>query len=564
MLTRPFVLRLAGASLCLSSLALAAPAFAEETETELVSWGAAGKNQVGTSFGLFGHLGFGTRLNDSPYGEPFEPSGPLYGISALAKPMWWFSVGLGYEHLNFGQDRSDIEASQFKEVERDLNTMWGLARLYPVRNEAIALYVGLGGGVAWQRLDASFATAVPNPTVNLNPTVCSANDSGAFGFRGGVGIEAPIAGGVGVMAELGFDRYLLSSAELDGCARGAGNATLFAMRFGVDFGFERKRKAPVEAPPPPPPPPDRDGDGIVDAMDACPDVPGFAHPDPSKNGCPPPKDSDQDGIVDEYDACPAVAGVANPDPAKNGCPPPKDTDGDGVSDDVDACVDIPGLRTSDPATNGCPGDTDGDGFRDDKDGCPTEKGVANEDPKKNGCPVVQLTKAEIVINQQVQFDTDKSTIKEVSFPLLDEVAQTIKDHPEILKLEIQGHTDNQGTAEHNRILSQNRARSVRMALVKRGVDFLRLESKGYGQDVPIADNATEEGRKVNRRVQFKILQRKDETAPPAGEKKPEGAAAQPAPKKPEGTAAQPAPKKPAIPIPAPKAPEGAKPAEKKP
>lgn len=562
---RPPLLRLASVTLSLAFIALAAPALAEEkVETELVSWGAAGKEQVGTSFAVFGHLGFGTRLNNSPYGEPFEPSGPLFGISALAKPMWWFSLGLGYEHLNFGQDRKDEEPALFKEVERDLNTLWALGRLYPVRNDNIALYLGLGGGVAWQRFDASFASAAVNPTVNLDPRVCSGNDAGGLAFKGGIGVEAPIAGGVGVMAELGFDRYQLSGAELDQCALGAGNATVFGLRLGVDLGFERKRKPQPEQAPPPPPPPDRDTDGIVDAIDACPDVPGYAHPDPAKNGCPPPKDADQDGIVDEVDACPQVAGVAHPDPAKNGCPPPKDTDGDTVTDDVDACVDIPGLRTIDPATNGCPGDTDGDGFRDDKDGCPTEKGVANEDPKKNGCPAVQVTKAEIIINQQVQFDFDLATIKEVSFPLLDDVAKTLKEHPELLKVEVQGHTDNQGKPEHNRTLSQNRAQAVRKALVKRGVDFLRLEAKGYGQDVPIADNESEEGRKKNRRVQFKILQQKDPSAPqdkpvsppPATDKKPVGASnVAPSPDK-KPAEPKPADKKPAIPLPSPKKPAG--------
>jgi outer membrane protein OmpA-like peptidoglycan-associated protein len=65
-------------------------------------------------------------------------------------------------------------------------------------------------------------------------------------------------------------------------------------------------------------PPDRDGDGIADGVDACPDVPGVANPDPKRNGCPP--DTDGDGIVDPDDASPKVAGPRNPDPKKNGCP----------------------------------------------------------------------------------------------------------------------------------------------------------------------------------------------------------------------------------------------------
>ncbi|AUX38713.1 porin [Sorangium cellulosum] len=257
----------------------------------------------------------------------------------------------------------------------------------------------------------------------------------------------------------------------------------------------------------PPPPRDTDRDGIVDAVDACPDVAGVADPDPKKNGCPPPKDTDGDGFVDPVDACPDVAGVADPDPKKNGCPPP-DGDGDKVPDPSDVCPDIPGLVTTDPATNGCPGDTDGDGIRDDKDACPLEKGKADVDPKQNGCPVaVRVTETEIVILQQVQFDTGKATIRPVSNELLDEVAGVLKDHPEIVKLEVQGHTDDRGARLFNVRLSQSRAESVVKALVERGIGPERMQAKGYGPDVPIAENRTEAGRQKNRRVQFNILEK---------------------------------------------------------
>jgi outer membrane protein OmpA-like peptidoglycan-associated protein len=255
-----------------------------------------------------------------------------------------------------------------------------------------------------------------------------------------------------------------------------------------------------------PPPPDTDKDGIIDTQDACPTQPGPKNDDPKKHGCPPPPDRDKDGIIDAEDACVDVAGVADPDPKKNGCP--ADKDGDGVYDKDDACVDIPGLKTSDPATNGCPGDTDGDGIRDDKDACPNEKGKADPDPKKNGCPVaVRVTQQEIIILQQVQFDTARATIKAVSNPLLDEVAAVLKEHPEITKIEVQGHTDNRGGEAYNKRLSDNRSKAVMNALIKRGIEATRLSSKGYGLSEPIADNATEEGRAQNRRVQFKILEK---------------------------------------------------------
>ncbi|HSN99145.1 MAG TPA: OmpA family protein [Candidatus Nanopelagicales bacterium] len=255
----------------------------------------------------------------------------------------------------------------------------------------------------------------------------------------------------------------------------------------------------------PPPPPDTDKDGIFDAEDACVNEPGVPDPDPAKNGCPPPKDSDNDGIVDPQDACPAVPGVADPDPAKNGCPP--DKDGDKVLDKDDACVDIPGEATEDPKTNGCP-DADKDGIYVPADACPNEKGKPDPDPTKNGCPVaVRVTESEIVILQQVQFDTAKATIKQVSNALLDEVAEVLKEHPEIVKLEVQGHTDDRGGKALNKKLSQARSDAVMKALTQRGVAAERLTAVGYGQDVPIAENKTADGRQKNRRVQFKILEK---------------------------------------------------------
>jgi outer membrane protein OmpA-like peptidoglycan-associated protein len=261
-------------------------------------------------------------------------------------------------------------------------------------------------------------------------------------------------------------------------------------------------------PPPLPLPKDTDidKDAILDAADACPSEAGVASDDPKKNGCPPPKDRDNDGVLDVADACEDVAGVASKDPKKNGCP--RDRDGDGVPDPEDTCPDIPGIRTSEAATNGCPGDRDGDAIRDDADACPDERGKVDADPQKNGCPQsVRVVEGEILILQQVQFDTGRATIKPVSNALLDEVAEVVKQHPEIVRIEVQGHTDDKGDPRFNRKLSQDRAAAVMVALVGRGVDAGRLGAKGYGSEVPVADNKTEAGRQQNRRVQFKILEK---------------------------------------------------------
>lgn len=252
--------------------------------------------------------------------------------------------------------------------------------------------------------------------------------------------------------------------------------------------------------------PDRDDDGIRDPKDACVDVPGEANKDPKLNGCPP--DRDGDGILDEEDACPDVKGVKNEDPKLNGCPP--DRDGDGVLDDDDACPDLKGIKSEDPEKNGCPGDRDGDDIRDDKDACPDEKGKPDPDPKKNGCPtLVRVTKTEIHILQQVQFKTGSDEILAASADLLTQVANVLSEHSEILKIEVQGHTDNRAGAAYNKKLSQRRAASVVKWLTsKGGISEDRLVPQGYGLEKPIADNATDEGRQKNRRVEFKIIEKK--------------------------------------------------------
>jgi outer membrane protein OmpA-like peptidoglycan-associated protein len=113
---------------------------------------------------------------------------------------------------------------------------------------------------------------------------------------------------------------------------------------------------------------------------------------------------------------------------------------------------------------------------------------------------------QIVINEKVQFEYNSSKIMEVSFSLLDEVAKVIKEHPQIQLIEVQGHASAEGSDSYNLKLSDKRARAVHMYLEKKaGIDKKMLQSKGYGETVPIADNETEDGKEKNRRVEFHIL-----------------------------------------------------------
>jgi OmpA-OmpF porin, OOP family len=326
---------------------------------------------------------------------------------------------------------------------------------------------------------AGFAFLLADKTIQLGPEVYGTTAmAGSKSFsRSTTNVEALL----GLRARLG--PIVLGLGVGPGISRGIGTP---ALRTVASVAYVPEPEKPLPPPPPPPPPKPQ-----------------------------PPRDRDKDGIPDRSDACPDEPGVKTDDPATNGCPPPPpDRDGDGILDKDDACPDLKGVRSDDPTQNGCPPDTDGDGIRDDVDACPREKGKPNADPEKNGCPTsVRVTEQEIIILEQVQFKTGSAVIKKASDDLLIQVAMVLSEHPEILKLEVQGHTDNRGGKKYNQKLSEKRAAAVLKWLAQRGnVDPGRLSSHGYGMDEPIADNDTAEGRQKNRRVQFKIV----EKAPSAG------------------------------------------------
>lgn len=115
-----------------------------------------------------------------------------------------------------------------------------------------------------------------------------------------------------------------------------------------------------------------------------------------------------------------------------------------------------------------------------------------------------IEKGKETILNNIFFDTDKYEIKEKSIPELNKVVTFLKENPDI-RISINGHTDNEGTAAYNQMLSTNRAKAVYDYLIKAGIDTNRLEFKGYGQQKPIASNDTATGRQNNRRIAFEIL-----------------------------------------------------------
>ncbi|HEY4106747.1 MAG TPA: OmpA family protein, partial [Polyangiaceae bacterium] len=129
--------------------------------------------------------------------------------------------------------------------------------------------------------------------------------------------------------------------------------------------------------------------------------------------------------------------------------------------------------------------------------------LLNKRPAK---PNVVVQGKEIKLKQQVHFQHDSAEILPDSEAILEELAELLVKRPDIKNIEVQGHTDNTGTAAYNLRLSQSRAQAVVDAIAKLGVDPTRMTAKGYGQEKPLGPNTTDAGRAKNRRVQIMITE----------------------------------------------------------
>jgi type IX secretion system PorP/SprF family membrane protein len=234
---------------------------------------------------------------------------------------------------------------------------------------------------------------------------------------------------------------------------------------------------------------DIDKDGVADSIDHCPTIAGVLE----NFGCPF-SDKDKDGTPDYLDKCPELFGDAK----SNGCPT-SDKDNDGILDYMDKCPELAG----DAKNNGCPvPDKDADGIPDDLDNCPNTKGTNDN----NGCPVVTAAQKDVVSKAitNLEFESNKATIKQESFLGLDMLAVLLAEKPD-WKLKLAGHTDDVGGDEVNMQLSKDRAESVQNYLVNKGISSSRFIVEYYGKTKPISSNNNDAGRKLNRRVEMSFV-----------------------------------------------------------
>jgi outer membrane protein OmpA-like peptidoglycan-associated protein len=214
-------------------------------------------------------------------------------------------------------------------------------------------------------------------------------------------------------------------------------------------------------------------------------------------------------IPDGPELPPVLTAGDHLDDADRDAPGDVDSDGDGLLDHVDLCAheaeDFDQLEDDD----GCPeDDADRDRIVDVDDRCKlqpeTRNGVADDD----GCPdndLITFTDGGFETLQPIHFEFNSAVIQEQSYPVVRAVAEALRVHAQIERMEVGGHTDSRGSAAYNLKLSRDRAAAVRDFLVDEGIDAGRLAAEGYGETRPLDDRRTDAAYTRNRRVEFLIL-----------------------------------------------------------
>ncbi len=216
-------------------------------------------------------------------------------------------------------------------------------------------------------------------------------------------------------------------------------------------------------------------------------------------------DKDNDGIPDDVDNCPMEPEDIDDFEDGDGCPD-YDNDGDGIFDSRDQCATKAEDKDGFEDEDGCPDpDNDGDGILDVYDGAPNDPETFNGYKDEDGVPDELPKKiAKKLVLQGINFKTGSADILEESYSELDKVFNSLEAFPKV-KITIEGHTDSRGSATANKILSNERAKSVRSYLISKGISPKRIQAVGYGESRPIASNKTDIGKKKNRRIEIKRI-----------------------------------------------------------
>jgi len=433
----------------------------------------------------------------------------------------------GYVYVPTAPGPTDTEGSFTGDGSARVAPHLALSGRYKLNQHVTFAYTSMGGFSVKSSQNpttviygAGIAALLARETLQIGPELYAATPIQPSRYTLVADSDVPLNNGTNAELLIGarwrfFEGFSIGAAGGPGLSKAIGTP---AFRFAGSLAWSPVSKASAAAAGGSEQTDDADKDTISDSTDSCPYAFGPASPDAKKHGCPV-LDDDDDGVPNEQDLCPNDYAKASEASERKGCPappPPPDSDGDTIADTLDACPKEAGPISQDPAKNGCAPpsnpDVDGDGVLDVEDACPQDKGVKSSDPKANGCKaLVRFTDKQITIAQSIEFrvaKTDPPPIESASEAVLAQIKETLAEHPEIVKLEIAGHTDDKGPEVFNTKVSQARADAVKKWLVEHGIAESRLVAKGYGPKKPVGDNKTKEGRAQNKRIDFVIVEKK--------------------------------------------------------
>jgi outer membrane protein OmpA-like peptidoglycan-associated protein len=254
------------------------------------------------------------------------------------------------------------------------------------------------------------------------------------------------------------------------------------LMLGAEVTFFDARELSAVAEPEPTTASDLDHDGIGDAHDACADQPEDLDGYQDDDGCPE-ADNDGDKLLDVSDQCPDAAEDFDTHLDDDGCPEP---------------------------------DNDDDGFLDVDDQCVNEAEVVNGNKDYDGCPdegLFVFKNDRIVLEERVLFDFERARVKREAKPLLRAIVNLKAQHPEWIKLRVEGHADASGEERFNQELSERRANNVMRELIRLGIPASQIEFTGFGSSRPRDRREDDEANARNRRVEFVVVARGVAPAP---------------------------------------------------
>jgi hypothetical protein len=167
-----------------------------------------------------------------------EPVDLTFGAGVWFAPNRLWSLGLGYQRLGLGGGRTPARENSVS-VQRDIDTVWAGGRAYPVRSDAIGLYVALALGASWQRASASGSRSGAISGVSAPEAFsCSASDGPGFALGGGVGVDVDIDRNLAFLVQIDGTGHRLTSETLDGCVAGSGSVTAIGAQLGFMYRFD--------------------------------------------------------------------------------------------------------------------------------------------------------------------------------------------------------------------------------------------------------------------------------------------------------------------------------------